>query len=119
MNAFSTSIAWRLTLARACAWALLVAGWVGIGSLALLFAPSIEFAVAMVAFWLLGLGAAASFATRGGMRRVTRALALGLVAALTARRIGVETMDFQAACRTYNILMAEGRKVAAALLIER
>ncbi len=42
-----------------------------------------------------------------------------LVAALTAERIGVETMDFQAACRTYNILMAEGRKVAAALLIER
>lgn len=38
---------------------------------------------------------------------------------LTAQRIGVETMDFQAACRTYNILMAEGRKVAAALLIER
>lgn len=28
-------------------------------------------------------------------------------------------MDLQAACRTYNILMAEGRKVAAALLIER
>jgi uncharacterized protein len=41
-----------------------------------------------------------------------------LTAALAARRIGVETMDFQAACRTYNILMAEGRKVAAALLIE-
>jgi uncharacterized protein len=41
-----------------------------------------------------------------------------LTTALTARRIGVETMDFKAACRTYNILMAEGRKVAAALLIE-
>jgi uncharacterized protein len=41
-----------------------------------------------------------------------------LTAALTAKRIGVETMDFKAACRTYNILMAEGRKVAAALLIE-
>jgi len=41
-----------------------------------------------------------------------------LLAALTARRIGVETMDFQAACRTYNILMAEGRNIAAALLIE-
>ncbi|NML99500.1 Xcc1710-like domain-containing protein [Paraburkholderia sp. RP-4-7] len=41
-----------------------------------------------------------------------------LIAALTAKRIGVETMDFKAACRTYNILMAEGRKVAAALLIE-
>lgn len=42
-----------------------------------------------------------------------------LTAALAAQRIGVETMDFKAACRTYNILMAEGRRVAAALLIER
>ena len=41
-----------------------------------------------------------------------------LIAPLTARGIGVETMDVQAACRTYNILMAEGRKVAAVLLIE-
>ena len=41
-----------------------------------------------------------------------------LIAALTARRIGVESMDSQAACRTYNILMAEGRKVALALIIE-
>lgn len=42
-----------------------------------------------------------------------------LTAALTARRIGVESMDFMAACRTYNILMAEGRRVVAALLIEQ
>ena len=41
-----------------------------------------------------------------------------LTAPLTARGIGVETMDLHAACRTYNILMAEGRKVAAVLLIE-
>lgn len=41
-----------------------------------------------------------------------------LLANLTARRIGVESMDNQAACRTYNILMAEGRKVALALIIE-
>lgn len=41
-----------------------------------------------------------------------------LIAALTARRIGVECMDNKAACRTYNILMAEGRKVALALIIE-
>jgi uncharacterized protein len=41
-----------------------------------------------------------------------------LIAALTARRIGVECMDSQAACRTYNILMAEGRKVALALIID-
>ena len=30
--------------------------------------------------------------------------------------IGVETMDSSAACRTYNILLAEGRSVVAALL---
>lgn len=30
--------------------------------------------------------------------------------------IGLEVMDLQAACRTYNILAAEGRNVAAALL---
>ncbi|KMQ81104.1 Membrane protein [Candidatus Burkholderia pumila] len=41
-----------------------------------------------------------------------------LTAQLARHRIGVETMDFGAACRTYNILMHEGRKVAAALLIE-
>ena len=39
-----------------------------------------------------------------------------LTQALAARRIGVESMDLQAACRTYNILMAEERRVAAALL---
>ena len=39
-----------------------------------------------------------------------------LTRALAARRIGVEAMDLQAACRTYNILMAEERRVAAALL---
>lgn len=31
--------------------------------------------------------------------------------------IGFEVMDTAAACRTYNILMADGRKVAAALII--
>jgi uncharacterized protein len=37
---------------------------------------------------------------------------------LTQIGLGVEVMDLQAACRTYNILMAEERKVAAALLFE-
>jgi len=41
-----------------------------------------------------------------------------LTSILTSRRIGIECMDNQAACRTYNILMAEGRKVALALIIE-
>ena len=37
---------------------------------------------------------------------------------LMAQRIGIETMDTLAACRTYNILAGEGRKVLVALLIE-
>ncbi len=36
---------------------------------------------------------------------------------LIAARIGVECMDTPAACRTYNILVAEDRKVAAAILL--
>jgi uncharacterized protein len=39
-----------------------------------------------------------------------------LTAALAQAGIGLEVMDTQAACRTYNILVAEERKVAAALL---
>ena len=39
-----------------------------------------------------------------------------LTRSLAEKRIGVEAMDLQAACRTYNILMAEERRVAAALL---
>ena len=39
-----------------------------------------------------------------------------LTAALARAGIGVEVMDLRAACRTYNILVAEERKVAAALL---
>jgi uncharacterized protein len=41
-----------------------------------------------------------------------------LTAALAQAGIGLEVMDLQAACRTYNILVAEERKVAAALLFE-
>lgn len=40
-----------------------------------------------------------------------------LTAALLQAGIGVEVMDMKAACRTYNILAAEERRVAAALLL--
>ena len=40
-----------------------------------------------------------------------------LTASLVQAGIGVEVMDLKAACRTYNILAAEERKVAAALLL--
>jgi len=39
-----------------------------------------------------------------------------LLRAPMAARKGVEAMDLTAACRTYNVLVSEGRKVAAALL---
>jgi uncharacterized protein len=54
---------------------------------------------------LLGTGAALRFPAPG----ITRAL--------VEARIGLEVMDVQAACRTFNILVAEGRAVAAALLL--
>jgi len=38
---------------------------------------------------------------------------------LRAVGVGVEVMDTGAACRTYNVLMAEGRHVAAALMLVR
>ena len=40
-----------------------------------------------------------------------------LIQTLTTKNIPVECMTTDAACRTYNILMSEGRKVAAALII--
>lgn len=40
----------------------------------------------------------------------------GLRQALRADGVVIEPMDTGAACRTYNVLMAEGRRVAAALI---
>ena len=42
-----------------------------------------------------------------------------LRAALGARGLSIESMDTGAACRTYNVLMAEDRRVAAALIPAR
>jgi len=41
----------------------------------------------------------------------------GLYRCLIDARIGMETMDTGAACRTYNVLASEGRSVVAALLL--
>jgi uncharacterized protein len=40
-----------------------------------------------------------------------------LLRSLMALRIGVETMDTPAACRTYNVLASEHRRVLAALVL--
>ena len=48
-----------------------------------------------------------------------RFLQPALLQNLIQSKIGFETMDTQAACRTYNILMSEGRLVLGAFLIEK
>ena len=40
-----------------------------------------------------------------------------LLKPLSVAGIGLEVMDTHAACRTYNVLLAEGRDVAAALIL--
>ena len=40
-----------------------------------------------------------------------------VMAAFLTRRIGIEFMDNAAAARTYNVLLGEGRKVAAAFIL--
>ena len=47
-----------------------------------------------------------------------RFVAPALMRSLIEARIGVETMDTAAACRTYNVLASEGRTVLAALLFD-
>lgn len=47
-----------------------------------------------------------------------RFISPALIRSLIERGIGVETMDTAAACRTYNVLVAEGRSAVAALLMD-
>jgi len=51
-----------------------------------------------------------------GTGRSLRRLPMGLEAEIRAWGIRVELMDTGAACRTYNVLLLEDRRVAAALL---
>jgi uncharacterized protein len=64
---------------------------------------------------LLALGAEVALLGTGSRQRFPHPR---LSRDLAAARVGLEVMTTAAACRTYNILMAEGRKVAAALLPE-
>lgn len=66
------------------------------------FTPLIEFKPELV---ILGSGSAFRFPDAH------------IMAAFSAAKIGFEVMNTPAACRTYNILMSEGRNVATALLI--
>lgn len=52
-----------------------------------------------------------------GTGAVITAIPAGFRDALVAAGIGVEFMSTPSACRTYNVLLSEGRRVAAALLV--
>lgn len=54
---------------------------------------------------LLGTGDSQRFPPREVMRDVVQ------------RQIGLEVMDTASACRTFNVLMAEGRRIVAALVV--
>jgi uncharacterized protein len=54
-----------------------------------------------------------------GLGRSMSAVPAPLRSALRAARIALEPMDTGAACRTYNVLVAEDRRVAAALIPPR
>jgi uncharacterized protein len=51
-----------------------------------------------------------------GLGRTMSAVPATLRSALRAAGVALEPMDTGAACRTYNVLVAEGREVAAALV---
>jgi uncharacterized protein len=53
-----------------------------------------------------------------GSGRRLRLAAAPLLRALIEQRIGFEAMDTAAACRTYNVLASERRRVVAALILE-
>jgi uncharacterized protein len=52
-----------------------------------------------------------------GTGRVQRFPPVEVWTTVTRRGVGLEIMDTGAACRTYNILMSEGRRVVAALIM--
>ena len=67
------------------------------------FAPFIE-AAAELDVLLIGMGADIAFPAKGARE------------ALDAAGLGYDLMATAAACRTYNVLLAEDRRVAAALI---
>jgi len=64
--------------------------------------------------FLLGLGPEVVLIGTGPTQKFPNP---SLFRCLYEARIGVEILDSQAACRTYNILVAEGRKVVAAVMM--
>lgn len=114
---------WRLQAVRALAWALLLAGWAGLGSFAQTLAPGVFSAFALLALWLLATG---TFEACIGLLRprpwVQRGLLLGAAAlagwALDAVRhgggfpmLGVASLSWAWLCAAALVLVRDCRGV--------
>ncbi len=84
----------------------IVTGWCPAGFDALTDADFAAIAALRPEIVLLGTGAKQRFPSPR------------LIRALAEARIGLDVMDTPAACRTFNILAAEERKVAVAILLD-
>lgn len=84
----------------------IIEGWESQGAGRLDVAAVEQLAALAVDIVLIGIGATLDFPEPDVLRPLIDA------------GIGFEVMDTPAACRTYNILMGEERKVAAALLLD-
>jgi uncharacterized protein len=111
--------------------ALLVSGYAGTGFMvggaswpAVLVTPQIAFTLDALDVGALDIAAFTPLATHDprvellliGTGAAMRRPPAALMNALAAQGLAVEFMDSRAAARTYNVLVAEGRRVAAALL---
>lgn len=83
----------------------LISPWAAPAFEALRFADFSELLALKPAMVVFGSGATFAFP------------ATPILAAFSQARIGFDVMDTAAACRTYNVLMSEGRNVAAALYV--
>ena len=79
--------------------------------------PPRAFAELSAAHFELALALRPELVIFGSGRRL-RFVPPALLRSLIEQRIGVESMDTAAACRTYNVLAAEGRRVLGAMLLE-
>ena len=78
---------WRLQLARALAWALLLGGWIGLAALAQALASSVGMAFVLLAAWLLAVGGFADLVARLALPRWALRLLLCGAALLAARAL--------------------------------
>ena len=96
----------RLTASVMVGGSLIDRNWAPVPTGVLSSDTAAELALRKIEVVLIGTGSQLRFPPRGTL------------ACLTSAGIGYEVMDTPAACRTYNVLLSEGRRVIAALVVD-